>query len=56
VDIKINKEDKYIILLFYFPESKDSLVVAIGSNSTTLVIEYALAYILLEEVRKKNIK
>jgi hypothetical protein len=36
VEIKISDEDKCISLLFSLPNSWDSLVVAIGSNTTTL--------------------
>jgi hypothetical protein len=37
VDIKITEEEKCIILLCSFPNSWDSLVMVIGSNSTKLV-------------------
>jgi hypothetical protein len=36
--IKITGEDKCIILLCSFPNSQDSLVMAIGSNTTALVL------------------
>ncbi|WP_420359186.1 hypothetical protein [Mannheimia haemolytica] len=36
VDIKISDEDKCINLLCSLPNSWDSLVIAIGSNETTL--------------------
>ena len=36
VDIKISDEDKYISLLCSLPYSWDSLVIAIGSYTTTL--------------------
>jgi hypothetical protein len=48
VDIKIIEEEKCIILLCYFPDSSDSLVVAIGINTTTLALEYLVASLLLE--------
>jgi len=56
VDIKITKEDKCIILLCYFLDSYDSLVVAIGSNTTTLVLEYMVSSLLLEEMRRNSMK
>jgi hypothetical protein len=46
VDIKIIEEEKCIILLCSFPDSWDSLVMAIGSNSTTLVLEDVVASLL----------
>jgi len=47
-DIKILEDEKCIILLCSFPDFLDSLVMAIGSNSTTLVLEYVVAYLFLE--------
>jgi hypothetical protein len=47
MDIKIIEEDKCISLLFSLPDSWDILVVAIGSNSTTLALEYMLSSLLL---------
>jgi hypothetical protein len=38
VDINIFYEDKCINLLLSFPYSWDSMVVAIGSNATTLIL------------------
>jgi hypothetical protein len=46
VDIKISDEDKCIILLCSLPDSWDSLVVAIASNTTTLTFNDVVAYFL----------
>jgi hypothetical protein len=56
VDIKITKEEKCVSLLYYFPDSWDSLVVAIGSNTTTLALEDVVASLLSEEMRRKNME
>jgi hypothetical protein len=48
MDIKITNEEKCISLLCFFPDSRDSLVVAIGSNTTTLVLEDVVASLLSE--------
>jgi hypothetical protein len=56
VDIKITEEEKCIILLCSFPDSWDSLVMAIGSNSTTLALEDMVASLLSEEMRRKNME
>jgi hypothetical protein len=54
VDIKITKEEKCISLVCSLPDSWDSLVEAIGINSTTLALEYAVSSLLSEEMRRKN--
>jgi hypothetical protein len=56
VDIKITEEEKCISLLCSFPDSWDSLVMAIGSNTTTLVLEDVVASLLSEEMRRKNME
>jgi hypothetical protein len=56
VDIKINDEDKCISLLCYFPNLWDILVVAIRSNTTTLVLEDMVASMLSEEMIRKNME
>jgi hypothetical protein len=44
--IKITEEEKCISLLCSLPDSWDILVVAIGSNSTTLALEYVVASLM----------
>jgi hypothetical protein len=56
VDIKIIDEDKCINLLCSFPNSFDRLVVAIGSDKNTLVLEEIVSSLLLEEMRRKNME
>jgi hypothetical protein len=56
VDIKITEEEKCISLLCSFPDSWDSLVMAIGSNTTTLALEDVVASLLSEEMRRKNME
>ena len=54
VDIKISNEDKCISLLCSLPYSWDSLVIAIGSNATTLHFDEIVSSLLKEEMRQKN--
>jgi hypothetical protein len=56
VDIKITEEEKCIIILCSLSDSWNSLVVAIGINSTTLALEDMVASLLSEEMRRKNIE
>jgi hypothetical protein len=51
VEIKISDEDKCIGLLFSLPNSWDSLVVAIGSNTTTLIFNDVVSSMFSEEMR-----
>jgi hypothetical protein len=50
VEIKISDEDKCINLLCSLPDLWDSLVVAIGSNTTTLSFDDVVSSLLLEEM------
>eukprot|EP00253_Pinus_taeda_P034309 PITA_34309 len=54
VDIKIPNEDKCISLLCSLPDLWDSLVIAIGSNATTLQFDEIVSALLTEEMRRKN--
>jgi hypothetical protein len=56
VDIKIYDEDKCISLLFSLPNLWDILVLAIGSNTTTLSFNDVVSSLLLEEMRQKNME
>ena len=56
IEIKILDEDKCIILLCSLPNSWDSLVVAIGSNTTSLKFEEVVSSLLSEEMRQKNME
>jgi hypothetical protein len=56
VEIKISDEDKCINLLCSLPDLWDSLVVAIGSNTTTLSFDDVVSSLLLEEMRWKSME
>ena len=56
VDIKILDEDKCISLLCSLPDSWDSLVIAIGSNTTTLNFDEIVSALLSEEMRQRNME
>jgi hypothetical protein len=56
VEIKISDEDKCIILLCSLPDLWDILVVAIGSNTTTLKFDEVATSLLSEEMRQKNME
>jgi hypothetical protein len=56
VETKISDEDKCISLLCSLPDSWDSLVVAIGSNTTSLKFDEVVSSLLSEEMRRKNME
>ena len=56
VEIKISDEDKCIILLCSLPDSWDGLVVAIGSNTTSLKFDEVVSSLLSKEMRRKNME
>jgi hypothetical protein len=56
MDIKIIDEEKCSSLLCSFPDSWDRLVMAIGSNTTTLVLEDMVASLLSEEMKRNNME
>ena len=56
VDIKILDEDKCISLFCSLPDSWDSLVIAIGSNKTTLNFDDIVSALLSEEMRWRNME
>jgi len=53
---KIIEAEKCVILLCSLLDLWDSLVVEIGRNSTTLALEDVVTSLLLEEMRRKNMK
>eukprot|EP00253_Pinus_taeda_P009606 PITA_09606 len=56
VDIKFFDEDKCISLLCSLLDSWDSLLVAIGSNTTTLNLDEIVSSLLSEEMRQKHME
>jgi hypothetical protein len=56
VEIKISDQDKCISLLCSLPDSWDSLVVAIGSNTISLKFDEVVSSLLLEDMRQKNME
>ena len=56
VDIKVSDEDKCICLLCSLPDSWDSLVVAIGSNTTSFKFDEVVASLLSEDMRQNNME
>jgi hypothetical protein len=56
VEIKISNEYKCINLLCSLPDSWDSLVVAICSNTTALKFDKVVSSLLSEEMRQKNME
>ena len=56
VDIKISDKDKCISLLCSLPDLWDSLVIAIGSNTTTLNFDDIVSALLSEEMRRRNME
>jgi hypothetical protein len=56
VDIKISEEDKCISLFLSLIDTWDSLVVAIGSNTTTLSFDDVVSSLFSEEMRGNNME
>jgi hypothetical protein len=56
VELKISYEDKCISLLCSLPESWDSLVVSIDSNTISLKFDEVVSSLLSEEMRQKNME
>jgi len=55
VGIALDDDEKCISLLCSLPDSWDNLVIAIGSNATTLNFENVVASLLSEEMRRRSI-
>jgi transcription elongation factor GreA-like protein len=56
VDINISNEDTCIYLLCFLLDSLDSLVVDIGSNTTTLSFDDVVSSLFSEKMRWKNME
>jgi hypothetical protein len=56
VEIKISDEDKCLSLLCSLPDSWDSLVMAIGSNTTSLKFDEVVSSLFSEEMRWNNME
>ena len=57
IDIKMEKEDKCITLLFSLPYSWDNIIVAIvSSTNSTLKFQDRVASLLSEEMRRKSME
>jgi hypothetical protein len=56
IEIKIPDEYKCISLLCPLPDSRDSLVVAIGSNTTSLKFDEVVSSLLSEEMNRSTWK
>jgi hypothetical protein len=56
VDIKITEEENCISLLCSLLDSWVNLVMAIGSNTTTLALEDVVSSLLSKEMRRKNME
>ena len=56
VDIKISDEDNCIILLCSLPDSWDSRVIAVGSNTTTLNFYDIVSALFSKEMRRRNME
>jgi hypothetical protein len=56
IDINIFDEDKCIDLLCSLPDSWDSLVVSIGSNTSDLKFDEVVSSLFSEEMRWENME
>jgi hypothetical protein len=56
IEIKISDEDNCISLLCSLPDLVDSMVVAIGSNTTSLMFYEVVSSLLLEEMKWKRME
>jgi hypothetical protein len=56
VEIKISDEDKCISLMHSLLDLWDSMVVTIGSNTTSLKFDEVVSSLLSEEMRQKNME
>jgi hypothetical protein len=56
VEIKVSDEDKCISLLCSLPYSRDSLVVAVGINTTALNFHEVVSSLLSKEMKLNNME
>jgi hypothetical protein len=54
--LKIDDEDHYMLLLWYFPNTWDNLVMAIGRTTTTFKMEDVVSLLVSEETWRKYSK
>ena len=55
-DVKIDEEDKALILLSLLPESYDHIVTTMFYGKETLILEQVTSTLLFNEIRKGQIK
>ena len=56
VDVKINEEDKALILLSSFPQSYDHIFTTMLHGKETIILEEVTSTLLSNEIRKRQIK
>ena len=54
IDIKIDEEDKALILLSSLPESYDHIITIMLNGKETLILEEVMPTLLSNEIRKRS--